>query len=223
VTNLSLKVEKEAEAAGFHHNTPEAYKFDPETYLWEGWMLVGELPDSVDAYIPANEEFIHVDADGLKRSTDVENGSPLEDKVSPGLKPLCEGGPCIPSAYLEVLKNGPAPGFRFMQTEGKLKAGQDYDGAKKQIDEMTARIGDENDCRVQEWIEDDKVIARNFCKIIGDDAMINAFDGNLREIMSKLASVIPPEDVPTPPDGTEYTIEFFKQGDAASEIKTIAL
>lgn len=110
-------MEKEAKAEGFLHNTPEAYKFEPKEFLWEGWMLVGELPESVDAYVPANEEFIHVDADGLKRETAPEGGAPLEDKVSPGLKPICDGGPCIPSAYLEVLKNGPPPGFRFAEVE----------------------------------------------------------------------------------------------------------
>jgi hypothetical protein len=53
--------------------------------------------------------------------------------------------------------------------------------------------------------------------------MINSFAGNLQEIMKKLAKVLPPDEMPEPPDGTEYTIEMFQDGDAESKINTVVL
>jgi hypothetical protein len=51
---------------------------------------------------------------------------------------------------------------------------------------MSAKIGDEKWCRTIDWNIDGKIVARNFCIILGDDAMINAFAGNIENIYKKV-------------------------------------
>jgi len=81
---------------------------------------------------------------------------------------------------------------------------------------MNAMIGDEKLCRVIQWQEGDKKVARNFCVVMGTEAMIFSFAGNVIEIWKKVAEVIPISALPTPEDGSQYTIEFFQPGNAAS-------
>lgn len=159
--------------------------------------------------------------EGLDDDDGAEN--PIEDNKSPGLHLQCGRGGCVPSAYLELLKNGPVPDFRFEQVESKAKATPDYDGADKIISEMVTKLGNELFCRVVEWNIDGDTIARNFCIILGTMPMIEAFDGNLEEINMKMAAVIPVSEVPEPPDGAEYIVEHIEEGDPASEIKTVVL
>jgi hypothetical protein len=42
---------------------------------------------------------------------------------------------------------------------------------------MVAKIGNENACRIFNWIIDGKLVAYNFCVVKGDDSMINGFNG----------------------------------------------
>jgi len=66
-------------------------------------------------------------------------------------------------------------------------------------------------------------VTRNFCVVMGTEPMIFSFAGNIIEIWKKVAQVIPITALPVPEDGTQYTIEFFQPGNAASSIKTVFL
>jgi len=84
-------------------------------YEWEGWMWVGEIPDELGKFVPARVEWIEVDADSHDRFFD-ENDSDdkaIESKDSVDLRSRCHLAPCMPSAYLEMLKTN-AP-FRFVE------------------------------------------------------------------------------------------------------------
>jgi len=54
ITNLSLKVDEkeEAKAEGWPHTTPEKYRFDPTALEWDGWMYVGQVPETQEELSP---------------------------------------------------------------------------------------------------------------------------------------------------------------------------
>lgn len=88
---------------------------------------------------------------------------------------------------------------------------------------MSAKVGGENFCRVIEFVKDENVVARDFCIIMGEESQILTFAGNLMEISSKLAAIIPVSAMPVLPDGAEFEVEMFKPGEEASQIKNILL
>jgi len=63
---------------------------------------------------------------------------------------------------------------------------------------MVAVIGDQKLCRVIQWQEGDKKVARNFCVVMGTEPMIFSFAGNIDEIYKKVSEIIPVSALPTP-------------------------
>jgi len=222
ITNLSLLMEEKtsAEERGFSHDTAEKYLFDPENNRWEGWMYVGEIPESLEEFKEAEEEFVKISLESLDRDlSDDGSGLQVEAQQTKSLDMLCEGAPCRPSDYLELLAEGKTQRFRFLEREPQV----DLECAKKQVDQMVARIGDEEDCRVQQFLVGGAVISRIFCQIADHDkSMIQAFDGVLEEISRKVLSVLPISEMALIPDGAEFILEHLAAGSEESEIMTVA-
>jgi len=188
-------------------------------------MLVGEFADEPKNNPPPKIEFVKVKIDQFDRLTtdDPKLSTLIEGHESQHYdSPGANGPPMVPSAYLDILRGS---SFRFAETEAKSKAKNAVNqaAAKAQIDAMTAVVKDERLCRVIQWVEGDKKVGRNFCVVMGTEPMIFSFAGNIIEIWKKVAEVIPVTALPTPEDGSQYTIEFFQPGNAASQIKTVFL
>jgi hypothetical protein len=45
---MLVSEEKAANDAGFSHPTSDGFNYDPKKMEWEGWMLVGNICDSLD-------------------------------------------------------------------------------------------------------------------------------------------------------------------------------
>jgi len=58
---------------------------------------------------------------------------------------------------------------------------------------------------------------------MGTQKHILEFAGNVDDIWRKVAELVPVTALPTPADGSKYTIEYFQPGNAASSIKTVFL
>lgn len=52
ITNISLEIEEEKKEEGWPHITEDHYNYSPGDFLWEGWMWVGKVPMTIDAYVP---------------------------------------------------------------------------------------------------------------------------------------------------------------------------
>lgn len=78
---------------------------------------------------------------------------------------------------------------------------------------MTAKVTDEAYCRVVEWKVDGKLDAWNFCVIMGDKGMINAFGGVTEDNKNRADEIAPVDAVPEVEDGTPFEVEIFAVGD----------
>jgi hypothetical protein len=106
-------------------------------------------------------------------SSDDDKGKLVHEFFNKDLKLKCKASGCVPSSYIELLKAGPdaVEGSRFMEVADNVVA------AESMINPMVAKVGNENACRVFNWIIDGKMVAYNFCVVKGDDSMINGFNG----------------------------------------------
>lgn len=103
ITDLALKLAADTKAneMGFGHSTDDKYKYDPSKSIWEGWMYVAELNGDVENPKPANEEYIRVSVDGIRREdSDDFTGGIIEDLSSADMNLSCDNTPCRAEGYL---------------------------------------------------------------------------------------------------------------------------